>query len=75
VDTIAHALIKAAAIIEDGKLDAFRAERYAGWKGPLGDMIRSGSLADIADHTVAKDLAPQRKSGRQEWLENLVNRY
>lgn len=30
IDTIAHSLVKAAALIEDGKLDAFRAERYAG---------------------------------------------
>ncbi len=75
VDTIAKALIRAAEIIENGTLDAFRAERYAGWQGALGDRIRTSSLADIADHCIAENLAPHRKSGRQEWLENLINRF
>ena len=33
------------------------------------------SLADISDDAAAKGLAPKRVSGRQEYLENLVNRY
>ena len=76
IDTIAHALIKAAALIEDGKLDAFRAERYAGWQGELGRAIHAdgASLAGIADIAVERNLAPVRKSGRQEWCENLINR-
>lgn len=76
IDTIAHALVKAAALIEDGKLDAFRAERYAGWQGELGRKIHADgtTLADIADIAVARDLAPVRRSGRQEWCENLINR-
>ncbi|HEX7856178.1 MAG TPA: xylose isomerase [Sphingobium sp.] len=77
VDTVAHALVKAAAIIEDGKLAAFRAERYAGWRGALGDAIhgQDATLASVADLAVSRDLVPQPKSGRQEWLENLVNRF
>lgn len=76
IDTIAHSLVKAAALIEDGKLDAFRAERYAGWQGELGRRIHADgtTLADIADIAVACDLAPVRRSGRQEWCENLINR-
>lgn len=76
VDTIAHALVKAAALIEDGKLDAFRAERYAGWQGELGRAVHAegATLASIADIAVERDLAPVRKSGRQEWCENLINR-
>ena len=77
IDTVAHALVKAAAIIEDGRVDAFRAERYAGWQGELGQHIRSseGTLGSIADLAVGRDLAPQPRSGRQEWLENMVNRF
>lgn len=77
IDTIAHALIKAAAIIEDGRLDRFRAERYAGWQGELGRTIHapSTSLTTLADLAVERALAPQPASGRQEWLENLVNRF
>lgn len=77
IDTIAHALLRAAAIIEDGQLEAFRKGRYAGWDGELGRTIRSAdtTLANIADLAVARNLAPQPISGRQEWLENLVNRF
>jgi xylose isomerase len=76
IDTVAHALINAATIIADGKLDAFRAERYAGWKGELGKAIlaQDASLTSVADLAVARNLAPRPASGRQEWLENLVHR-
>ncbi|MEY3235552.1 MAG: hypothetical protein RL230_2823 [Pseudomonadota bacterium] len=76
IDTIARALLSAAAIIEDGRLEDFRAERYAGWKGPLGQKIHqpATTLADLAHHAVAADRGPVPKSGRQEWCENLINR-
>lgn len=75
VDVIARALLRAEAIIADGRIDAFRAERYAGWSGELGQTIRSASLAEIADLAVAQDLMPAPVSGRQEWLENMLNRF
>ena len=75
VDVIAKALLRAEAIITDGRIDAFRAERYAGWNGELGQAIKGASLAEIADLAVARDLAPKPVSGRQEWLENMLNRF
>lgn len=77
VDTIAKALLKAAAIIEDGRLEALRAERYAGWNGALGQMVHAPgtSLAQIADHAVQSNSAPELRSGRQELCENLINRF
>ena len=77
VDVLAAALINAERIIEDGRIDAFRAERYAGWDGELGQQIlRDGTgLADIADLAVSRNLNPRHKSGRQERLENLINRF
>lgn len=75
VDVIAKALLRAEAIIADGRIDAFRAERYAGWNGELGQTIRKSSLAEIADLAVAQDLKPTPVSGRQEWLENMLNRF
>lgn len=75
VDVIAKALLRAEAIIADGRIDAFRAERYAGWNGELGATIRKSSLAEIADLAVAQDLKPAPVSGRQEWLENMLNRF
>ncbi len=77
IDVIARSLLAAAAIIEDGRLDAFRDERYAGWRGEVGTAVleQSSSLASVADLAVQRGLAPQPRSGRQERLENLVNRY
>ncbi len=77
VDVIAKSLLRAAAVIEDGQLDAFRAQRYAGWQGDLGRMIHAEgmTLAGIADHAVQSNKTPEPKSGRQEWCENLLNRF
>ncbi len=77
VDVVAAALLNAEKLIEDGRLDGFRKARYAGWEGELGQLIhRDGtSLADVADLAIGRDLAPQHRSGRQERLENIVNRF
>lgn len=76
VDTIAHGLLRAAALIEDGRLEAFRKDRYAGWSGELGRRIHAEgtTLADVAQVAVEANAAPTGVSGRQEWLENLLNR-
>ncbi len=77
VDVLAAALLNAERIIKDGRLDSLRDQRYADWDGDLGQMIhRDGtSLADIADHAISHDLKPRHRSGQQERLENLVNRF
>src|SRR5579863_8518297 len=77
IDTLAHALVKAEAIIADGQVDAFRKARYAGWDDEIGRTIHApgASLAAIADMAAERNLAPQPRSGRQEWLENMVNRF
>ena len=77
VDTIARALLRAAAIIEDGQLDKFRAARYAGWQSELGQMVHEPdtTLVDIANVAIQSNHAPQPQSGRQEWCENLVSRF
>lgn len=74
IDVVARALLRAAAIVEDGRLDRFRRDRYAGWHGDLGAEIAGKDLAAIADLAVARDLRPTPHSGRQEWLDNLANR-
>jgi xylose isomerase len=76
IDTLARSLLVAAAMLEDGTIEQARGERYAGWDGERGRRILSGAvdLATLADEAVATDLSPQPVSGRQEWLENQVNR-
>jgi xylose isomerase len=75
LDALARGLIAAAGIIEAGELDRFVADRYAGWEGPLGKWIMTdASLEAISERAVAESLDPKPRSGRQEWLENLINR-
>jgi xylose isomerase len=77
IDVLARGLLGAAAMIEEGLLDKFVEDRYAGWTSGFGAEALAGrlNLAEIADGAVNRALAPQPKSGRQEYLENLVNRY
>jgi xylose isomerase len=75
IDVIAKALLNVAALIEDGRVEGIRKDRYAGWDSDLGKQVASGSLADIADLSLAQNLDPQPKSGQQERLENLYNRF
>lgn len=77
IDTLARALRNAAAIIEDGRLEAAAQERYAKWDGAEGRAIMDAgaTLAGVADRVTAENLAPAPVSGRQELLENLVNRF
>ena len=77
LDVCAQALGAAARLIEDGKYDRFLAERYAGWDAAGSKTMLAGqlSLEDIAGRVAREALDPQPKSGRQEFLENLLNRY
>jgi len=76
IDTLARGLLDAARLIEDGQLAAFVRQRYAGWDTAFGCAILAGehSLADLADLVRMRRIDPQPRSGRQEMLENLVNR-
>jgi len=77
IDLCARALLAAEKMIAGGELAKHLEVRYAGWKGKLGREILSGktSLAKLAKHVEKHDLEPQPRSGRQEFLESVVNRY
>ena len=77
IDICARGLRVAAKMIEDGALANHVEERYAGWDDPDYERVLRGelSLADLADRVEQQDLNPQPVSARQEYLENLVNRY
>jgi xylose isomerase len=77
MDAMAKALLAAAAIVEDGTVDRFVSDRYAGWSGELGRSILSGgrTLEDMASLVEAQGLDPQPVSGRQEWLETVITRF
>ncbi len=75
IDTLAQALLVAAAMVENGTLERLREERYAGWAGKLGTSILSGgvSLEELERRVAAGEMDPKPVSGRQELLENVVN--
>ena len=77
LDILARALKAAAAMIADGTFDKSLDARYAGWNSAEGKAMLSGqrSLADIAARVEKENLNPQPRSGQQEYLENLVNRF
>ena len=75
MDACAAGLKAAHAMLSDGKLEAARSERYAGWDRAEGQALMASDLGSIEVLVTAKGINPQPRSGRQERLENLVNRY
>ncbi len=75
MDTFALGLLKAAALIEDGRIDAFVKERYASYESGIGKKIVDGeaSLAELAEHATKLGKPELPGSGKQEWLESVVN--
>lgn len=77
MDVVARALLVAHKMLSDGALVDAKASRYAGWSGDLGNEIMNGarSLSDLHDLVTRDSIDSKPVSGRQEELENLVNRY
>lgn len=73
MDVCAAGLKAAARMLEDGKLEDARHARYGGWEST--DLLESGTLESITERVVSQGVNPKPRSGRQEILENLVNRY
>jgi xylose isomerase len=77
MDTCARAFKAAAALIEDGTYDKFIEDRYADWKGVEAQAMLKGerTLESIAARVEAEGIDPKPRSGSQEYLENLINRF
>ena len=75
MDAFALGLIKAAALIEDGRLDAFVRDRYASFEGGIGKSIEDGTatLESLAAHALTLGKTNKPESGRQEYLQSVVN--
>jgi len=76
MDVCARALLAAERIIQDGQLAQAVQARYAGWRLPFGQEVLAGRLGleALSKHVLDRDQDVKPVSGRQEWLENLVNR-
>ena len=76
MDTFALGLMKAAALIEDGRLDENIKERYSSYYNTeIGKKIISGKtgLAELAAYADKLGAPELPGSGKQEILENMVN--
>ena len=76
MDTFARALITADNILNKSDFKQFRKERYASFDSGKGKAFEEGklSLEDLRAYAIEAG-EPVMKSGRQEYLENIVNRY
>jgi xylose isomerase len=77
MDAFARGLKIAAAIRKDGRLAEFVKERYASWDKGLGNRIEEGkeTFESLEAYMMKKGEADANTSGRQEYLENLINEF
>lgn len=77
MDCCARGLKAAARMLEDKALITPLEERYGGWNGEEANAILAGkrTLEQVAERVVKEGVEPRPRSGRQEYLENVVNRY
>jgi xylose isomerase len=77
MDAFARGLKIAAAIRKDGRLAEFVKQRYSSWDTSVGARIEKGqaSFKDLEAYVLKKGEADLNTSGRQEFLENLINEF
>jgi xylose isomerase len=76
MDTFARALITADNVLQKSDYKKVRTERYASFDSSKGKEFEAGklSLEDLRTYAIEKG-EPAVKSGKQEYLENIINRY
>jgi len=76
MDTYAFAFKIARRILSDGKLDQFLTSRYSSFDDGFGKEIEKKKIGFKQLEKIAlKAREPKPLSGRQEYLENLINQY
>ncbi len=75
MDAFARGLIVASAIIEDGFLEDFKKLRYSSWDGAGAAALAGNSSLDECERFIRAHGEPEVVSGRQEYLENLINNF
>ncbi|MBO7397022.1 MAG: xylose isomerase, partial [Bacteroidales bacterium] len=76
MDAMAHALLNAAAVLEESPLPKMVKERYASFDSGLGKKFEEGkaSLEELYDYAKSNG-EPVVASGKQELYETLLNLY
>lgn len=76
MDLFARALVTADNILQKSEYKKLRTERYASFDTGTGKDFEEGkvSLEDLRNYAIANG-EPKVTSGKQEYIENLINRY
>ena len=76
MDAFARAAISAEKILEKSNFKKFLKDRYASFDSGKGKEFEEGKLKleDLREYALANG-EPKQISGKQEWLENLVNHF
>jgi xylose isomerase len=77
MDAFARGLKIAAAIRKDGRLAKFVRARYRSYDAGIGAKIEKGKtdFKQLEDYMLKKGNSAENESGRQEFLENLINEF
>ncbi|MCB0839173.1 MAG: xylose isomerase, partial [Bacteroidetes bacterium] len=76
MDIFARALLIANNIMENSQYLAFRKDRYASFDSGKGAEFEAGKLTLEDLRSLAFEMGePTQRSGRQEWLENMINNF
>lgn len=75
MDSFALGLKIADRIVKDGRIDEFVKERYASFTKGIGKKIVNDemNLETLSDYALGIDVIEDKNSGRQEYLESVVN--
>jgi xylose isomerase len=76
MDTFARALVVADKVMQKSPYLKFRKDRYASFDSGKGKEFEGGALKleDLREFALSNG-EPKQTSGKQEWLENIINQY
>jgi xylose isomerase len=76
MDAFARAVLIAENVLSKSPYKKFRKDRYASFDSGKGKDFESGKLKleDLRDYALSNG-EPKQISGKQEWLENVINQY
>ncbi|MDH4058194.1 MAG: xylose isomerase, partial [Cyclobacteriaceae bacterium] len=76
MDAFARALLIAQAMLDDGEYTSIVKERYASFSSGKGKLFTQGKVGLEELRTLAhKKGEPEQISGKQEYIENLINNF
>jgi xylose isomerase len=76
MDAFARALVVADAVLTKSPYKKIRTERYASFDTGSGAAFEKGTLKlEDLHHLATTSGEPKQRSGKQEWLENIINDY